>query len=218
MKRGALTFDDGWPSSREFLESPHGAHLVAAVRDAPGGERLNDDDVRQMAIRLRTVAIAGRYRERPAQRPASSKASEDELRKLHALAGRLSDHIGTMRAPAVRAFWDHGHDVLALAETLEAVRDDARRALDDLKSGDGPSGRPQKIQAGEVAREAARLFRRITGTRPTFTSDPDTGEVRGAWPAFLSDVFAALGIEASVAAQVRTVSEKTASQSGDKLS
>ena len=50
---------------------------------------------------------------------------------------------------------------------------------------------------------AASIFEKITRRAPTFTTDPATSYVSGAWPDFLGKVFAAFYIDASVVSQVK---------------
>lgn len=198
---------DGWPC--EFAMSAFGAGLIRAIRAIPGAEALTEDDVEGKARMLYAVSEGGRDEEMPRNRPASQKASEDELRKLAALAERLERHILSMRQPAVSALYAEGAHVFELVRALQETQENARHAFSGLEVGGTPSGAPKKIEAAEVAFLASRLFEHISGRRATFTTDPLTGKVRGAWPDFMSAVFDALYIDASVAAQVRAVSEKS---------
>ncbi|WP_397542052.1 hypothetical protein [Roseovarius salis] len=202
---------DGWPC--EFAMSGFGAKLIQAIWAIPGAEPLTEDDVEGKARMLYAVSEGGRDEELPRNRPASQKASEGELRKLAALAERLERHILSMRQPAVSAFYAEtargGRGLFELVRTLQETQDNARHAFSALEVESTPSGAPKKIEAAEVAFLSSRLFEHISGRRATFTTDPLTGKVSGAWPDFLSAVFDALYIDASVAAQVRAISEKT---------
>lgn len=198
---------DGWPC--EFAESSFGAGLIQAIREIPGAEALEAQDIEGKARMLYSVAQGGRDEEMPRNRPASQKASEGELRKLAALAEKLERHILSMRQPAVSALYTEGAHVFELVRALQETQENARHAFSALEVEGTPSGAPKKIEAAEVAFIASRLFEHISGRRVTFTTDPGTGKVSGAWPDFLFAVFDALYIDASVAAQVRAISEKT---------
>lgn len=201
---------DGWPC--EFAMSGFGAGLIQAIRAIPGAESLEAADVEGKARILFAVAEGGRDEELPRNRPASQKASEDELRKVAALAARLEAYVQAMHRPALEALSGEGPDVTAVARAMQATREQAECALSGLEVEGTPRGAPPKVEAGEVTAIAAGVFEHITGRRATFSTDPGTGKVIGEWPAFLSAVFAALFIRASVAAQVRAVSEKNASE------
>lgn len=198
---------DGYPC--EFSESPFGAGLIKAIRAIPGAETLEPEAVEGKARMLYAVSEGGRDEELPRNRPASQKASDDELRKLAALAEKLERHILSIRQPAVSALYAEGAHVFELVRTLQETQENARHAFSALEIEGTPSGAPKKIEAAEVAFLASRVFEHISGRRATFTTDPGSGKVSGAWPDFLSAVFDALYINASVAAQVRTISEKT---------
>lgn len=198
---------DGWPC--EFEMSGFGAGLIRAIRAIPGAEALTNGDVEGKARMLYTTSNMGRDEELPRNRPASQKASDDELRKLAALAEKLERHILSMRQPAVSALYAEGAHVFELVRTLQETQENARHAFSALDIEGIPSGAPKKIEAAEVAFLASRIFEHISGRRATFTTDPGTGKVSGAWPDFLSSVYDALYIKASVAAQVRAISEKT---------
>lgn len=206
---------DGYPC--EFVESAFGKPLVEAIEALPGADALTPDDVEAKARMLYHAAQYGRDEELPRNRPASQKASEDELRKLAALAIKLERHIKKMRQPAVSALYSEGAHVFELARLLEQVQEDARRAFNSLGVGGSPGGAPEKIAAKEVAFLAARTFETVTGQRASFTSDPSTSEVTGDWPEFLAAVYAALHIQASVAAQARALSAKTPQKIGINL-
>jgi hypothetical protein len=195
-----------WPMDHELAMR---AALMDAIRAIPGGECLEESDVEGRALMLLRASNAGRDEELPRNRPASQKASEDELRKLATLAERLERHILSMRQPAVSALYAEGAHVFELVRALQATQEYARHAFSALEIEDTPSGAPKKIEAAEVAFLASLIFEHISERRATFTTDPLTGKVRGAWPDFLSAVFDALYIDASVAAQVRAVSEKS---------
>lgn len=200
---------DGWPC--EFAQSRIGAGLIKAIRAIPGADALTPDDVEAKARMLYGVSEGGRDEELPRNRPASQKASEDELRKLATLAERLERHILSMRQPAVSALYAEGTFVFDLVRTLRQTQEHAGHAFSGLEVEGTSRGAPQKIEAADVAFFASRLFEYISGRQATFTTDPLTGKISGAWPDFLSSVFDALRIGASVPSQVRAVSEKSRS-------
>lgn len=205
----AFTGIDGYDC--EFSLSGFGAKLINAIRLIPGSEALDYDEHEDegYARMIYAVAEGGRNQERPNNRPASQKASEGELRKLAAHAEKLERHIQSMHRPAISALSAEGVRVFELVWLLQELQENARHAFSALEVAGTPSGAPKKIEAAEVAFLASRIFEHISGRRATFTTDPLTGKVSGAWPDFLSAVFDALYIDASVAAQVRAVSEKS---------
>lgn len=198
---------DGWPC--EFEETSIGVGLARAIRAVPGGGGLDAETVGAQARMLLAVSEGGRDEELPRSRPASQKASERELIKLHDLAKKLADHIESMRRPAINALSREGAYVFDITRSLRELEEYARCAFGGFEIEGTVSGAPRKIEAFEVASIAAGLFENISGRRATYTADKETGEVSGAWPEFLEAVYKALHIRASVAAQVRAVSEKS---------
>lgn len=197
----------GWPC--EFEESPVGTGLIKAIRAVPGGEALADSTTVDLARLLYAVAEGGRDEELPRNRPASQKASEAEIRKLAEMSERLADHLEAMRRPAISAITQEGIFPFDLVHVLRATIEQTKRAFSEIDITDTPAGAPQKVAAAEVALMASRIFEQITDRRPTFTTDPATGHVSGLWPDFLAAIYDALAISASVASQVRAVSEKS---------
>ena len=188
---------DGWP--RDF---PDG--LREAILSLPGSDDLSPDEVNGLASRIAAAAIGGADLERNRNRPASLKASESELRRLHELCGKLVDAINSMHRPAIDALTEESADVFTLAGRLEEMQASVRCAISQIEPRNA-RGAPTKARAAEVTREAAAVYTQVTGTRPTITTDTRTSEVSGAWPDFLQMVFYALNIHASVASQVRGV-------------
>ena len=72
----------------------------------------------------------------------------------------------------------------------------------------------RRIIAAEVTATTAKVFEAISGRRPTFTTAPATSKVSGDWPRVLALVFEALFIDASVASQMRPISEKQRPKTG----
>ncbi|WP_424992418.1 hypothetical protein [Oceaniradius stylonematis] len=202
-----FTGEDGWPC--EFEESPWGVALITAIRALPGGDALDGDTVTAQARMIWAVAEGGRDEELPRNRSASQEASEAEIAKLVELSERLADHIEAMRRPALSALTNvHAYPFEAV-RSLRAMAEQAKVAYSEINVSSAPRGRRQKIEAAEVAFIAARLFEEVTDCRATFTSH-ESGNVSGEWPDFLSAVYDALGIKASVPAQVRALNKKGA--------
>jgi len=198
---------DGYPC--EFAESPFGEGLIRAICAIPGGDVLEPDDVEGKARMLFSISQRGRNEELRRNRPASQKASDSELRKLADLAQKLERHILSMRQPAVSALYADGAYVFELVRTLQKTTDSARFAFHTMEIEGSPSGAPKKVEAAEVTFHASLVFEHVSGRRAIFTTDPGTSEISGAWPDFLANVFKALYIDASVAAQVKAISQKT---------
>ncbi|MEM9393354.1 MAG: hypothetical protein AAGA38_05830 [Pseudomonadota bacterium] len=112
-----------------------------------------------------------------------------------------------MNQPAVGAYFREGSDLWTLEAKLSEAAEIAQHAFGPIEA-DVARG-ATKIAAAQVTEEAAGLFEHITGLRPTFTTNPETKEITGAWPSFVSAIFSALYIDASVEAQVRALKEKS---------
>lgn len=190
---------DGWPCA--FRETEQGRALMAALRRLTA---MSDDEAEGRALLLVAAQDSGRDDEAPASLPASQAATDAELRKLHDLAGALADHIDTLRRPAVGALFGEGADVFTLAGRLRDLQDDARAAFTEAQGADA-RGRPRKYEAAAVKQAAAMAFERATGRHPTRTTSKEINEVVGAWPDFLTAVFKALGVDASVPSQVKGI-------------
>lgn len=182
--------------------------LMEALRKIPGSNELPDDRIRDLALMVEAIANGGRDEELPRNRPASVSASEVEIRKFQDLCGKLVNHIESMRKPSVSALSTEGYIIFDLARELRKAQEIARHAYSGIE-GETAGGRPKKFEAAAVTEICASIFEQVSGKRPTFTTDHGTGAVSGAWPDVLQAVFKALYIDASVASQVRPLSEKT---------
>lgn len=198
---------DGWPC--EFSEAPLGQALASAIRALDGAERLSEDEIKSKARFLWSMACLAKDEELERNRPATMKGSEDELKTFHGLCRRLTDHITKMRRPAVAALYAEGADLFRIANDLNTLQEQAHLAFGGLDAPEKVSG-AKKTAAAEVTEIAASVFANVTGREPTFTTSPRTGERSGPWPDFLGAIFQAVGINASVGAQVRQLSAKTA--------
>lgn len=182
--------------------------LIQAITELPNGELLSNQASEGQAVLLYSASQFGRDEELPRNRPASRKASETELRTLALLCGKLAKHIDKMHRPAVGSFYSEGGELFNFANQVRETEQIAQFAFGSVEIEDSGRGAGKKVEAAQVAEMAAHVFEHITGKRPTFTTDPQNGQVSGVWPDFLSAVFGALWIKASVASQVRVVSEK----------
>jgi hypothetical protein len=190
---------DDWPPPAHLA-------LYSAVRAVPGGYRLSDAEVDGYARLIATGSELGRGQELPRFRGASPAATDRQLSRLHDLADALVQHIETMNGPALGALRAEGCNAIDFLTPLRDLQENARHAYSEgpaYEGSGGGGGRPRKIEAAGVTAVAANVFERISGQRPSFTSDPETGGVSGDWPRVLGLVFDALYLEASVAAQVR---------------
>ena len=199
---------DGWPC--DFEDSDIGAGLIAAIRALPNGERLDGKAVSDTARLIWAVAEGGREEELlPRNLPAGIKQTEREIAGVIELSRKLADHIEGLHRPAVDALYAEGAHVFEQVSTLRRISEYARHAYPGDDYAADSRGRPKKVEAIEVAHITSGIYERITGAKATFTSDPQTGQVRGKWPEFLENVYAALRVSASVASQVRAVSAKS---------
>lgn len=165
------------------------------------------DVIEAHAARIYAAARQGRLDEHAHNRPATKATSDEQLIRLDKLAGQLAQHVEAMNRPAVDALRREGLDGAALVDLARLVQERCQWAFggyDDERS----SGRPPAVEAQEVTAAVANAFQRITGKRPTFTTDPLTVEVSGLWPDTLRAVFAVLFIRASVESQVRAYDKR----------
>lgn len=195
-----------WPQQHELLRR---SKLLAAIRQIPGGHKLSDEDAEWKALNLWRDSNIGLDEQMNRNRPASHRASEGELRKLAALAEKLETHIHKLHHPAVSALYSEGCNIFDFANELESMKYSANNAFSGLNTQDEVLGAGKKLQASIVTEGAAIVFKGVSGRKPTFTTDPVTNEISGDWPSFLREVFSALWIEASVAAQVKSLSQKS---------
>ena len=128
-----------------------------------------------------------------------SKTIKAEL--MSKLSGNMSVSARETEALANEEYKTH-------LDNLRQAEETAQYASGRLETS-SKGGRPKKIQAASVTSICAKLFEEISGRHPTFTTDPHTSLISGDWPAFLETVFEALYIDASVASQVRAISQKT---------
>jgi hypothetical protein len=191
-----------WPLDHELARR---TALIDAVRGLPDGDALDDNKAEGLAILIWSAHNRAQDDELPRNRPASTTTTEAELRKLHDLCVKLADHIEGMHSPAVGGIYIEGAVLFDLAS---AARQMAETATHVEFEGENARGAGEKIVARQTTEMASHVYEHVTERRPTFTSGTETGAVSGAWPDFLTQVFEALWIKASVAAQVRAISEK----------
>lgn len=192
---------DGWPC--DFADSPTGGKLVKAVSGLPGAVALSQDAVQSFAKRLFSVSEQGKASEEPRNRPASIEQSEKEIETLDRLAGKLERAIRELKRPSHAALFREGANLPEISANLAQLREYARHSYSNLRDTENAKGRPIKHEAAAVTETARHIFRTIEKRPDTFTTDPASGHVSGIWPDFLSAVFDALGVNASVASQVR---------------
>ncbi len=173
---------DGYPCS--FEESPLGQKLIRAVRRVPGASNFSDHSVETFALWLLVASDEGRRAELPQGRPASEHASFLEMKKLKSMAEGLVEHIYKIHMPAIQALQRQGIDLNNISNQLATMLESMSGAWGDLEPQPSTRGRPQKHEASDVTEEAATVFELVAGYAPTFTSDPISSEVTGAWPIF----------------------------------
>lgn len=183
------------------------ADLMQALKSLPGGTDLSDDEIESRSLYIWIQVGFSRQDARSNNRQASTKASERELILFHDLCKKLADHIDGMHEPSVNALAKEGFLVTVFAEKVRKIQEGAHFAFGSVK-GEEVRGRKPEIVASQVAEVAGQQYHDLTGKIPTLTTDPLSGKVSGVWPDFLQSVFYTLSIQASVASQSRTVSEK----------
>lgn len=198
--------ENGLPCS--FEDSTWCRALFQAIASLDKEKGADRNKVTGFARLLWSVSEAGRDEELPRNRPASQAATDRELEKIIDLATRLADFIDDIHQPAVDSLFREGTLIFQEQMRLRQLAEYARHAYsENTKPLRMPKGAPTKIEAKIVAETCATIYREMTGKRPTFTTDPITGDISGAWPDFLQSAFDALAIDASVPSQVRRVSE-----------
>lgn len=196
---------DGWPCY--FHESHVGSSLIELLRRLPSPENLSEEQLILKATFLSKMADIGKEQDQTCNRPASQKASESELTKLHDLCEKLSTHLESLHEPALTALENEGFLIQNFSEYVWQIQEGAKIAFGSVE-GQSSRGRPKQEEAAIISLSAASMYQEVTGKRATFTTDPASGEISGKWPEFLEAVFSTLSIRASVASQVRAVSEK----------
>ncbi len=187
---------------------------------APGAE----DDLVAIVSLLATHAIGGGGVPdipAPAFSKRSKQACQKELKALSVAARRLIAALQELHQPTIAALTRVGFDSdnrVALPLLLLRIAEQAQRAdLNSVPERDG-LGRKPRPRAHAVGLIAGHAYERLTGTRPTYTTDPQTSRRSGPWPDFLRAVFKALKLEGgsddlivSVASRIKILSAKKAS-------
>jgi len=203
-------FDEvGWPIGKGGWPLESLKNLMLALKKIPGSENLGNGRLCELAKIIEMVSSDGYEKELPRNKTATPDKTEGEIIKLHDLCEKLADHIKGLHQPAVSALINEGLSVISLMEDLRRAQEIAEYACGGDEASNGPTGRPEKIEATEVTKITAKIYSDISGKRPTFTTDPETSEVSGSWPIVLKLVFDALHIDASVSSQVRAQSKKS---------
>ena len=191
----AFTREDGWPVA---LPAAIGEALRLALAEcAPAA-----DDLEREASHISEAAERGKADERARPIVDDIKGAKAQLEGLQALTRGLVELIQGLDRLTIEALEAEGCDTGSLFYELLGCGHAAEQAIAGFRPQTG--GRPPKLQAAQVTDATALAFQRITGRRPTFTTDTGTGLVLpGLWPNTLQAVFTAAGIDASVAAQVK---------------
>jgi len=196
---------EDWPMDYELKLRKD---LMQAIAELPNGGNLSDSDREFQALTILHASYRGRDEELPRNQKASQLATDTELRRVHDLCVKLIEQIEGLHAPAVRALAAEEVSVFNLAAQLRDAAQGSRHAFGFSDAPENAAGRPRKIEAATVTLEAATVFETVTGRRPTFTTDPETSVISGDWPEFLTKIFDALPLRASVEAQVRAQVQK----------
>ncbi|MFV1876253.1 hypothetical protein [Nioella sp.] len=185
--------------------------LMRAVQSLPNSHDLTNDDAEGKALLLYSTSEWGRNDERPHNRPSTAQKCDKDLRKLMELCAKTVAHIEQMNRPAVGAYFSEDTsnygDLWTLKNALAQAAEIAGHGLGCEKQ--EASRGQRKIEAAQVTEMAGQIFEAVSGHSPTFTTDPISNTISGPWPSFLSAVFAALMVDASVESQVRAVREKS---------
>jgi hypothetical protein len=181
----------------------------------PPEHRLHIPACAQALLNVNGIYAA---KDTPRARIGGTKKVRKELEILGKLAGDLHDHIASMHGDALKCVRDQSFsdDGQRLAAELLAVGDGAGslvrpilRALRKLASAaeslPGPRGR--RHRAAAVTAEAARVYERLTGKRPTISvyvaGRPHARQDYGPFLDLLAETFHVLNVRASPESQAR---------------
>jgi hypothetical protein len=137
----------------------------------------------------------------PRFQPASSSETERELANVRKHAVALADALDNLHAPAVEilADWErHPGTVVMMLRVLSVIIDFA-----EIPDGMPKRPKPQKMRATKAARLAATHHWRLTRQEPSVIWDDTNQKKHGPYVDFLTEIFAALSIDASVPDQIR---------------
>jgi hypothetical protein len=150
--------------------------------------------------------------------------SQRELDALAKSARSLADRIDGLHQSTILSLADVG----ILGAWRHDLPTELRRIARQADAAD-VSHLPRKARPGRlrdnrslvVARIAGRVYRDLTGHRPTYTTDPATSARRGRWPTFLCSVFQAMRLDDYSDHIMRTVAaemKRAADGTGDAKS
>lgn len=195
-----FTGEDGFPC--EFSGSRWGRALIGAVKSLDAS--VDDADAEAMAAQLWSASEIGRAVAEPRNRIATEKATRTELQRCEAIARRLSERLSAMHGPAVTALLGEGFDTRRLQGELAAFQQAVVEAWGCDSTTDRFVQGNADHEADHVTQRAALIYERVTGQAVTRGTWNDyESRLTGPWPEFLSAVFAALGIDASVEHRAR---------------
>ena len=199
---------DGWPC--DFASSKRGEELIAAICELPGAEFLDHEnrEAEGIARALYGEFEAGQSAKSSWNQPASGKATEVQIRRLHKLLGDLSEHLMNLKKPAVDSLKLEGFDHLKLNDMINEHQEIARFAFGLIDPLSDRGTLETKVVARTVCEGAAQVYVYVTKSKATFTTELEATHRTGPWPNFLGTVYSILGIEASVSSQVQTLSKK----------
>ena len=187
-----------WPMEWEIALR---AALIGAIQEA--GSNMAEEQVEFGALLLLHASEHGRDEARHRNLPASQAAVKQELVKLHESLSKAADLIHLLHRPEAAALFNEGFEPFTVAEQMRELAEGCRIAVGEAVAPQVVKGAKPKHEARAVTDMGATVFEWATGRKPSYTSSPATSEVTGPWPEFLAAVFEALGVKASVGAQVR---------------
>lgn len=192
---------DGAP--REFKQTHWSEPVKEAIREIPGGGNLSTkrlDDLAQM------VGDAIDHGETDAQemfRPATREASQKQLTEALQAAETLLEKLAALKGPAYTALMNENAQPENIKADLSHLTDTIRHARSEVEGNKSGKGRRKDHVAEQITGAAREIWRQVTGTEPTFTSDPQTSKRSGKYIQFLDALFKCWKVSAS--AQSRAV-------------
>ena len=120
-----------------------------------------------------------------------------ELRDFAKLATKLVDRLNEMHREALNRVSPRGErHALAVADDLERMICLATDAASSAAPTEASTS-PRRLAPEQLAQLCAQTFQKLTGKRPVLHSDAIEGFRTGPFLRFVTEVFAAAGIEAS---------------------
>lgn len=205
----------GWPTD-SFAESAWAAPILAAMRKLPEAERFSESELAELAREIHDAARFGIEMSLTNNKKASRAKNERDLFALRDWCEKGIKLLEATHSEAVTSLARMGVYPTVLKKDLEGLAQEIHLALHELEDSEATKGRPKNVSAQEVTDTAARIYERVTGRSPTVTTNTADYSIGGPWPLFLSDIFQALNLEASLEDRAKKARKRPREKSGGK--